>query len=330
MHRSVIEEYPQLYHYTTAIGLHGIVTSQQLWATHISYLNDPEEHSGFFDRRLPLLLEEPIRSALAEIGKTATGRNHINAVGGAEKATADLLRDLHANIRDITLSFNQPYVSSFCRALPGEVSEDGLLSQWRGYGPDGGYAIVFDTQRLAELLADEERRFSYQWLQWGDVEYYDDEAGQKAALPETQEWESALQHAIEQFILTLRREELEPVLPIVTALSCMHKHTGFREESEVRIVALPLNAEVLAEAQKKGENRPRKLARFAPRNGILVPYIALFERESGDEAARLPISKIIVGPHPERLKRQKAIELLLEQSEIRAEVTVSGIPYIGR
>jgi len=36
-----------------------------------------------------------------------------------------------------------------------------------------------------------------------------------------------------------------------------------------------------------------------------------------------------VGPHPERFKRQKAVELMLEQNGIKAEVVVSDIPYLG-
>ncbi len=43
--------------------------------------------------------------------------------------------------------------------LPGSgkrtAQNDGLLSQWRGYGKDGGYALVFDSQKLEEALKDE-------------------------------------------------------------------------------------------------------------------------------------------------------------------------------
>lgn len=330
MSRPVIEEHQEIYHYTTAAGLHGIVTSQQLWATHILYLNDAEEFIGFFDRKLPHLLEEPVNRAVAKVYDSSLNRNFINAEGGVNKVTEHLVCDLMSAIRKTTLSFNQPFVTSFCSAPPGQTMDDGLLSQWRGYGTDGGYAIVFDTGGLQKLLDDEFSRFQYQFGQWGDVYYFDQDENQKAALPEVREWEEIVEKAVEQFILTQKREEFEPLFDAVTALSNMHKHLGFREESEVRIVALPSNAELLEAAQKAGDNRPRKLARFQPRNGILVPYIALFERPASEPAARLPITKVIVGPHPERLKRQKAVELLLEQCEVRAKVVVSDIPYIGR
>lgn len=330
MRKSVIEGYSELYHYTTAIGLHGIVTSQQLWATHISYLNDAQELTGFFEHRLPKLLKVPVNSAIEEAYKSAAGRDHINTLGGVEKVKAELVSVLHTAIRDTTLRFNQPYVTSFCGALQGHALDDGLLSQWRGYGPDGGYAIVFDTQGLQALLEDESKRFHYQSLYWGDVQYYERGTSPKVVLPETVEWESILHQAVERFILTQKREELEPLLEAITPLSSFHKHIGFFEESEVRIIALPSSAELLEEAQKAGDNRPRKSVRFLPRDGMLLPYIALFKCSPNEEAAKLPITKVIVGPHPEKLKRQKAVELLLKQCAIDAEVIASDIPYLGR
>ncbi|HMC13498.1 MAG TPA: hypothetical protein VKG67_04050, partial [Gallionellaceae bacterium] len=74
MGKSVNEAHAHLYHYTTAAGLQGIVESQQLWATNIAYLNDAEELTGFFDRSLPHLLEESVRSAAEKIASTTSGR----------------------------------------------------------------------------------------------------------------------------------------------------------------------------------------------------------------------------------------------------------------
>ena len=62
MEQSVVDAHPLLYHYTTAEGLEGIVSSHQLWATNIHYLNDAEEHTGFFERRLPYLVDRAIRA----------------------------------------------------------------------------------------------------------------------------------------------------------------------------------------------------------------------------------------------------------------------------
>jgi hypothetical protein len=50
---------------------------------------------------------------------------------------------------------SEPYLTSFCGVANSVISESGLLSQWRGYGIDGGYAIVFDTKALKALVAQE-------------------------------------------------------------------------------------------------------------------------------------------------------------------------------
>ncbi len=153
MHKSVVEGYQQLWHYTTALGLHGILTSQQIWATNISYLSDAEELTGFFDRKLLRLLVEGVREGVTELRKTAEGLSIIDAAGGQEKLVKDVPNQLLDSLRAATLNLKFFYVTSFCNTATGGDSEDGLLSQWRGYGPDGGYAIVFDTQGSTNYYA---------------------------------------------------------------------------------------------------------------------------------------------------------------------------------
>lgn len=328
MRQSVVQSYPQLWHYTTAPGLHGILTSQQLWATNIFYLNDGEEFTGFFDRKLLHLLKEGVREGIAEVHKTAKWLSFIDAAGGPEAVEKELSSQLLTSLRAATLSL-PVYVTSFCYTQPGLDSENGLLSQWRGYGSDGGYAIVFDTQGLDELLLDEQRRFFYSFGHWGDVDYYDGDTGTKAAHEETIEWEAAIRKTTARIVVEQNFHPTEAFFEPIISLATRHKHRGFREESEVRIAAVTLNREVMAEARKADATRIRKQVYFTPRGGILVPHIALFERQIGEKAT-LPIRKIIVGPHPEKLKRQKAVEMLLDQLGIEATVVASDIPFLGR
>lgn len=330
MAKLVHEAHPELFHYTTATGLKGIVESQQLWATNISYLNDAEEHTGYFDRRVQSILDEPIRAAVAEIMSTASGQSHVKAVGGVEKAVEDLKRSFFQSLRSTTLKFNNPYVTAFCSPLSQQSSTDGLLSQWRGYGTDGGYAIVFKSDGLHQLLDEESKSYNYQFLYWGDVEYYDQDSSQKAAHPETLEYESTVKEAIRRFILTRSADVFNATHDAIAKLSCSHKHSGFREEAEVRIVAMPSNKELLKIAQESGDKRPLKPVYFVAKNGVLVPYIKLFgKKEANESSTKLPISRVIVGPHADRLKRQKSVEVLLEQNKIEAPVIMSDIPYLG-
>jgi len=274
-------------------------------------------------------LEEPVRAAAEKKASTGSGRSQLNADGGLEKTVKEEIMALVSALRSTTLKLNKPYVTAFC-SVPKQSPDDGLLSQWRGYGTDGGYAIVFETDGLQQLLDKESKSFHYQFTVWGDVEYYDQNISQKVIYPETLKREEIVQQAFRSFMLTNKREELDTLAEPITALSCMHKHRGFVEEAEVRIVAVPSKAELFKLAQNSGDKRPRKPVHFEIKNGVLVPYIMLFGRQSNGNAVKLPISKIIVGPHPNKYKRQKAVELILEQHGLEAEVTVSDIPYLGR
>jgi hypothetical protein len=177
---------------------------------------------------------------------------------------------------------------------------------------------------------EEATRFNYQSLFWGDVQYFDKNLSQHTALPETLEFESTLQKAIHSFILTQDPDAFDPMHDAISMLSCLHKHSGFREEAEVRVVAVLSSNQLEQMAQDSGEKRPAKPVHFLPRSGVLVPYIELFGHESNGNCTKLPIRKIIIGPHSDRLKRQEAVEKLLEQHDIDVQVMVSDIPYLGR
>jgi hypothetical protein len=64
------------------------------------------------------------------------------------------------------------YVLSFCTTDDPWMSKNGLLSQWRGYGQTGGYAIVFDARGLDELFTIEPKSYYEEELRLGDVEYH--------------------------------------------------------------------------------------------------------------------------------------------------------------
>ncbi|GAB6053840.1 hypothetical protein JCM17960_26600 [Magnetospira thiophila] len=113
-----------LYHYTSAVGLTGIIQSGQLWATHIKFLNDYSEFvygvdicRNVYEKYLQKTDNEDIRCALESVMRYIEG---IHLLEG--------------------------YVCCFCE-------EADLLSQWRGYGNKGaGYSIEFDYKNLVRNL----------------------------------------------------------------------------------------------------------------------------------------------------------------------------------
>lgn len=330
MAKTVIEEYAELYHYTTAEGLHGIITSQCLWATNIAFLNDAEERIRYFEKRMPLVLEQAIRDVLDERIKIPEFLVKIEQNGGYEKVVADESTRLVTVIRNASDSIDEPYVTSFCGAKNPSVARDGLLSQWRAYGADGGYAIVFDTNGLDALINEEVEKYVYLPSLWGDVNYHDGENGDALLHDEFQESEEILKNYIVNYLKSGNAEQLGQIQEVINRLSCLTKHWGFHEEKEVRIVAIHGTELLVKKLKDAGEIRPVRNVHHHSRNGLLVPYIRLFEGITALPDKKLPIKAVIVGPHPDKVSRGRAVDLLLKQHGIVAKVTVSGIPYLPR
>lgn len=329
MPKSVVETYDELMHYTSAAGLTGILNSQCLWATHSSFLNDASEIRVFFERRLPGLIEAEVRSAFQEIGKTSDGARIIAEFGGVDSAIQAQAESLTTSILEATSRFNEPHITSFCASTDSRIRTHGLLSQWRGYGSDGGYAIVFDSARLELLLEKEARTFDYMHAQWGDVHYYDESLDTSSAAEEIHKAEEELRAGIAAYLRNPREDSFEPVYEAITTLSCLYKHWGFHEEREVRIIVIPTNASV-REATPEPRRSAKTVSTFT-RDGFPVPYLKLFERTAGSvELTQLPIRRVIVGPHRDSIRRKQAVEILLRSLNIAAEIHVSEIPYVGR
>lgn len=121
----------------------------------------------------------------------------------------------------------------------------------------------------------------------------------------------------------------------ISALSSRYKHHGFSEEQEVRLVLVPIHDEAhrvaMEVARNKGETlMPRKPIKFQERGGILIPYLELFGGGINGPTGKLPIRRILVGPHVDRDKRAAAVRSMVKECGISVPVEVSGIPYLGR
>ena len=169
MAKTVPEAYDELWHYTTAGGLCGMVSSGALWATSARYLNDVSEVKHFFDVRLPELATQVLRQYADELAAAPKGAKKMKAKGGIAKVVKDEVEGAVARYRSATFEINDPYLFSLSAPFLDKVRSAGLLSQWRGYGGDGGYALVFDPAGLDALLKEEEESFAYQYVQWGDL-----------------------------------------------------------------------------------------------------------------------------------------------------------------
>jgi Protein of unknown function (DUF2971) len=311
MCNSLAEQHPELIHYTSAAGLAGILRSQTLWATHYAYLNDTAEVKHFIKSRLPELLKKLI----AQHGGNLE----------AEQISDFILNSL--------LPLVEAYIVSFCTVSNGDslVSHHGLLSQWRGYGQDGGYAIVFDTAGLSQLLEVVANRWKYCCDIFGGDIVYSSDSEEKLQ----DEFADDLP-VIERFFLAhIKGEEwkLENIYFALVKCACRYKHWGFKEENEVRIIVNLHNNEGLKHARTQGMIVNEVQRKHYMHLGNIVPFVELFEGITSLPAKSLPIRRIIVGPsgNPhEQNRRILAAEILLGQQGIKADVSASEIPYIDR
>jgi hypothetical protein len=326
---TVPEAHSSLYHYTTGEGLEGILSSNQLWATNIAYLNDQEEHVGYFDRRLGEIVAEAIDSLKTSPTKSDYFLNWLanDANNGKDSRT---LADQFANlVKTATLKHNEPYVVSFSASPPDNKANDGMLSQWRAYGSDGGYAIVFDTKKLEEALKLEAARYQYLAFGWGDVEYYSAVTRYVPRYPETRKRESKVTDTIQRFLLApTDPSHFEEIYEAITALSITHKHNGFEEEAEIRIFAA-LPQEGIRAAFSEANSKPIRPIYVRSGGGSGVPYLKLFEADGEVQPVELPIQKIVIGPHREKEKRALTVRHLLNRYKRDAEVVISGIPFVN-
>jgi hypothetical protein len=302
----------------------GILDTQQLWATHYKFLNDYSEIVLFRERVIEFLRPHVMQEYRVLVSECRLANEKIAEQGGLDSVVRhDATAVVDAMYRALS---GEIYIASFC----GEHHEDeyintnGLLSQWRGYGGDGGFALVFRSDQLEDLRKKESETFDYDGIGMGDLVYSDNDERF------TQELSSSLAHIAnytkELFLsMKLAKEQAPNAAQFYPAfIQCIsrYKHRGFKEENEVRIVAVPArhNAEYLALAREHGKTpKPEKQRKFRDVRGQPVPYIELFQ-------APLPIERIIIGPHRDKEARASALRVKLRNTGI--EVTVSEIPYV--
>jgi hypothetical protein len=317
--------YEKLYHYTTWDGLLGILKTQTLWATHYKFLNDYSEIVFFRDKLVSLILPY-VREAYEKFVKQSQHLEvKISQKGGLDKIIqhdAEVVVDAQYRATG-----HEIYILSFCGQHKNpHINNNGLLSQWRGYGPGGGFVLVFNTQKLEEIMEIEAKRFEYSAMHLSDLIYSDDEDRFKAELSEDLSVIAEdVRNLFDPTKPTLKEKDLKGYREFVNCVS-RYKHCGFREENEVRAVILPtvMDQEYLDLAKTNGTAlKPEKERKFREKNSQLIPYIELFNSPD----IELPIERIIVGPHKEKESCATTLRVMLRNTRI--EISGSDIPFVG-
>jgi hypothetical protein len=186
---------------------------------------------------------------------------------------------------------------------------------------------VFDTAELESLLREEHEKWRY-GLFWGDAVYssQSDDKIREELGEDMDELSAAVAESMQEGWIP---EPLEKTYGPLLRCACRYKHWGFHEEREVRIVAMPMNTDILTNEELSELTEVEKPRRSFLRGGTAIPCIHLFEGITQLPEKPLPITRIIVGPHPEKERRRRALEILLHQRRLHVPVTVSDIPYVG-
>lgn len=222
----------------------------------------------------------------------------------------------------------EPYIASFCSHIEDDeyVRENGLLSMWRGYGAEGGIALVFDTKALSECLKTEQDEFWYSFGTFGDVVYEGDRKSFDREFSDFLDLVPGAFNAVlhpEQF--DIDDKFLQHFLSSITRF----KHRAFSEEREVRIVTTPwtqYNFEIEAKTPTVNiADRKKKQLLCRTKNGEKIRYLSLFD---GESVSRLPIVKIIIGPHRDQRGRRKEIMRTVGRRH-DIEIRSSETPYIN-
>ena len=304
--RDCLPESGLLYHYTTVAGLKGIIENNEVWASSAYFLNDSAEVLYGYEVIVEVLdawLNAPCTAGAHRMSSEAA--EHLK-----EKFLSDLVGDRSKPV----------YLACFC--------EDGnLLSQWRAYGPSGGYAIGFrvslpDPRRMLtpEPKVHTARLIKVEYSRCDQVRRCReilngvlpilDEPGVAEAI-RIARWSTL---SFEGFVESIGEMLLEETLSF--------KSKAFAVEQEWRMVVRP--RKLLKQGNDDGGRTPIPI-HFRVTDKYAIPYVRLIPK--GDDQ-KLPINSIRSGPTLDRsiaelsirqlLSKHNFVGVLLEYSDISA------------
>jgi hypothetical protein len=295
--------------------------------THYSYLNDASEVNLLRDP-LVATLQHRFKNIFRDRQRNGLKiRRALETSGGLVACAGDTAKDLAAGLYKVPFegagknAFAEPFIASFCTHADRPYErEHGLLSQGRGYGGDGGFCIVFDTAELAKMLGTEFDAYYYVHLNMAPAIYADETATVEKLFP-------VLLDRCEYFLSGILdgRGVPPPIedgfVPFVSGATCF-RHQGFREEVEIRIVAIPGYQDLADLVRKEHPEIALSLIKAVDTDERGRRYVTLL-----DKATRpLPIKRIIVGPSRNQ-QRNVALAKALVGSSIPVEP--SDTPFVG-
>jgi hypothetical protein len=273
-----------LLHYTTAAGLAGIFRDRDLWSTAYHCANDESELVTGKGVLEPLFRDETHNLIRRDDPRILTiYRRGVDPRQYGEQFEETLLRFAFGALTT--------FVSCFCKPADKEDFHHGLLSQWRGYGPDGGYAIHLSRAKVLAAI-DRVNRLEGLSYELQDVHYSTDNSLRTALLAYADAFVAVYHNflddiaeplgsgkrSVPNLLSGLTGAPLEALLEYLIHTKSSH----FREERECRLSLL----------QPIQDGVARLPVSFFSRAGILVPYTKTPQAFNVLEC----VDSIVVGP----------------------------------
>lgn len=274
-----------LFHYTDARGLLGILSAPSLWASDLRFLNDAQE--AVYARDLVI---DAVRSM----------PNPVRDPGHWAHQHGDAAIETFARYQAMVVEYLQQaefgvFVACFCEA-------GDLLSQWRGYGQDHGYALEIRAEALQAAVS---KIPSYP----GATGLFKVRYGQATA-------DAVVQQAMAElagFNLNHPGVKAHYSALAINSLLAQLKHPGFEEEAEWRLV---VGLEILDETQF-AQVGARTL--FRATQMAIVPYIDI-------PLDRSAIVGIRVGPGGNVEVREAGVRRLVTALGMDVAISRSEVP----
>jgi len=308
-------DHPELFHYTRPAGFEPIIRSNTLWATLFRDLKDQQE-IRVLKPRLTAAILELFDKAVAKRGRSV--RRRFEHFGGARFQADKFVGSIYKS----TFERNDPRfaVDAFTTSFTTHAAdspferENGLQSQWTEYAPDG-FCIVLDTVEMCRLLGLEFDKRDFTHLNLEPIRYAFDDVPLRDHFPDL---EPALTSSIEQFLDHAHNPEMAMIQFLQSAT--LLKEPGYKEEREVRIVAIPGASGYQAQAAKEHAHyvaKPLPKIESHP-NGSGKLHITIFD----GLGIELPVKRVIVGP-----SAHQASNAALARDLVGADqVTLSQLP----
>jgi len=311
----------ELFHYTNATGVHGILTSKALFLTNLRYLNDPNELTYVFS-----LAQKCLEIQRADWVKHPNGDIIWDSV---YSFLGHVISDYHESDLVFQNDEHDYYVCSLSESADS-------LDQWRAYGDDGlGTCIGLNPNKLANVrwglpsisITPPNTTFLVKMI-------YDE----KEQMKTINEFLKVVLEMVENAdegdnvadVMWVTNEELSELLH---ELRFIFKHKAYEQEREWRLVMIDNHNYLTGEffdwlSDPERHPKPKEAVKLITpavktrvRNHEIIPYL-IFKIENEDSSdddelfdgsASPPISQFILGPRSNQMNASLSLIHLLTE-----------------